>query len=76
MKTLSLIPKKIRKQYLIIKDKNCLSVNLPAYVNIDLDDKFRIYQDDSTIQISNSICIVTLWKSRIYMHVTILKATQ
>ena len=71
MKTLSLIPKKVKETYQICKRKDCISVHSPTYVNIDFDKKFRITRTDFTIDIQNDKCIVSLYLRFKNVHITI-----
>ena len=71
MKTLSLIPKKVKETYQIDKHKNSIDVHSPAYVNIEFDERFKVFQDNSTFMIKNNKCIVNLWKKSKKMHITI-----
>ena len=50
---------------------NYISINQPSYVNIDRDSAFKVTDSEYTVKIENSKCIVTLWKSIQFLHVTI-----
>ena len=71
MKTLSLIPKKVRNTYQIMKRSGSIEVHTPCYVNIDFDEDFKIVNTGTTIDIKNDKCIVSVWKDVKNMHVTI-----
>ena len=71
MKTISLIPKKVKETYEIEKRKNCIEVHSPAYVNIEFDKDFGIVKDKTIITIKNSKCCVSLWLERKIQHITI-----
>ena len=71
MKTLSLIPKKVKETYQIEKRKDCIEVHSPAYVNIQFDKEFEIVKDGTTIIIKNSKCCVSLWIEIKIQHITI-----
>jgi len=71
MKVLSLIPKKVQKTYDIERDKNCIEIHSPVYVNIDFDDSFRIEKDYYTVSIKNSKCVVSLYLNTFNVHITI-----
>lgn len=71
MKALTLIPKKIKKDYEITRRNNAINIHTPVYVNIDFDKSFEISQGLCTLSISNDKCVVSLWKSVYKMHITI-----
>jgi len=74
MKAMTLIPKKVKKMYDIVKWQNSdISVNSPAYVSIYFDECFRIIETKMEIKIQNSKCIVCLYKDIKNMHITIYK---
>ncbi len=72
MKALTLLPKKIKKMYLIHREKDCIAVHNPAYININFDDNFKIYKSACTWVIQNDKVIVALWLKVKIMHVTVL----
>lgn len=74
MKALSLIPKKIKEMYNIEREKDGIKVHCPAFVNIDFDKNFKVFQDESSIVIKNSKCVVSLWKKQFIQHITIYKS--
>jgi len=73
MKAMTLIPKEIKKTYQIEKYENAITIDHPAYINIDIDDKFEIKNGRATVDIINSKCHVSLWKKTFLMHITIYK---
>ena len=73
MKALILIPKKIKKDYLIRRYEDHVAVNSPTYININFDNGFEITNGKITVDIKNNKCIVYLWKKVFNMHVTIYK---
>jgi len=73
MKALTLIPKQIKKDYLIRRYEDCITVNSPAFVNINFDDHFKIEEMPDVISIENNICKVQLFRNTKMMHVTIYK---
>ena len=73
MKVLTLIPNQIKKDYLIRRYEDCITVNSPAFVNINFDDHFKINKTTDAISIQNNKCRVQLFISTKMMHVTIYK---
>ena len=71
MKTISLIPKKVRDTYKISKYKNSVVISDPASVHVYLDESFEIINGETTLDIRNDKCVVFLWKDVKIMHVTI-----
>ena len=71
MKALTLLPKKIKETYTIVKRKKCIEVHSPAYINIEFDDRFRISTNGITFTIENSKVCVILWIDRVIMHTTV-----
>ena len=71
MKTISLIPQKVKKTYRIRKRGNYIEVRSPAYVNIDCDKEFKITKNEEVIIFKNSKCRITLWKKVKMQHITI-----
>lgn len=65
------IPKELIEKYQIVNEPDCLNINYPAYVNIDIDESFTVTEDGTTINFENNKCIVSIWKSTLLMHVTI-----
>jgi len=66
------INSKMKKMYDVRDNKISISVHTPAYVNIDRDECFEITDNGLVIKISNSKCVVTLWKGTLMQHITIL----
>jgi len=71
MKALTLLPKKIKETYTIVKRKECIEVHSPAYINIEFDDEFRISTNGTAYSIQNSKVCVHLWIDIINMHTTV-----
>ena len=73
---MTLIPKKIKEKYRIVKWKDAITIsdpfwNAPNYVKIDFDKKFEVTKNEREIQIKNSKCCVSLSKNYINIHMTI-----
>lgn len=71
MKALTLLPKEIKSRYLIIRQKDCVEVHVPSYINIDFDERFCVESNETVHMIKNSKVCVTLWNDVDYMHVTV-----
>ena len=71
MKALTLIPKKIKETYQIVKWSGNLSIHTPCYVNINFDKRFKITKDEREIIIRNSKCVVCLSLKKKWIHITI-----
>ena len=73
MKALTLLPRKIKKTYSIRREKDCIDIHDPVYINIDFGDKFEIYKQGCTWVIKNGKVAVALWVKVKIMHVTVFK---
>jgi len=71
MKAMTLIPDKIQKKYQIRKHKDCISVYNPATISIYFDDQFEIKTCETTIDIRNDKCCVSLYRRVFMMIITI-----
>ena len=71
MKVLTLIPKKVKETYHIVKWDGNLSIHDPCYVNINFDKRFKISKSKSKIMIRNDRCDVCLSLHTKYVHITI-----
>ncbi len=71
MKALTLIPKKVKETYQIVKWDGNLSIHDPCYVNINFDKRFKITKDEHEIIIRNGKCVVCLSLNTKWMHITI-----
>lgn len=49
-----------------------VQLNIPAYINIDIDEKFQISQGTLTYTIKNSKVCVTVYKDEtVHSHITV-----
>lgn len=71
MKALSLLPKEIKKAYDIKRIANQINIHDPAYINVDMDSRFRIETDGITYSVANSKVKVNLWIDCKIMHTTV-----
>ena len=71
MKILTLLPKEIKKTYVIQRDKKRVEIHEPAYINIDFDERFGVETNGTTWSIQNSKVCVALWIGVKIMHVTV-----
>lgn len=71
MKSLTLIPKKVKETYQIVKWVGNLSINDPCYVNINFDKRFKIIKNEREIIIRNDRCVVCLSLNNKNVHITI-----
>ncbi len=71
MKALTLIPKKVKETYHILRRKDCIEVHFPVYVNIDFNERFEIIKNEYEIRIRNNQCAVSLCLYKTYVHITI-----
>jgi hypothetical protein len=54
------------------RDGNFITVNVPTFINIDIDSKFEITENEITYSIKNNCVCVTIWKeSKVSAHVTV-----
>lgn len=74
------VSKQMRKRLRILiesktfrrKDGSYISLHLPAFVSLDVDDKFEITENDITYSFKNRKAVVTVWKDEgVSAHITI-----
>lgn len=79
-KLLSVIKPATRKRLRILiesksfrrKDGNFIALHLPAFVSIDVDDRFTIEQNETTVTFKNRKACVTVWHdSKVAAQITI-----
>ena len=67
------ISKRIIDMYDINIGNEQITVQNPSYINIYIDNRFKIVNTEHVIRISNNRVSVTLWKRNKIMHITVFK---
>ena len=72
MKALTLLPKDIKRRYSINRTSDTIHLHTFGYINIDIDDEFKISETEKCWEIRNSKVWVTLWKNSKIRHIAVL----
>ena len=67
------ISKRIRNMYRIEINDHEVIINTPAYIQINIDNRFKIENTKHVIRVINDKVHVTLWKRSKFMHITVFK---
>lgn len=65
------IDKNVVDKYLIEIYDSVIRIHRPSFVNIRIDQEFRITESDEFYRIENSKCVVGIWKKTLLSHITI-----